>query len=417
MAVPYALIPQDARERTWRLWIATLVVMLLVGLTAMAQVLMKGLQVTGLSDHVPWGLWITQDLSSIAMGAGAFTLSAIVYLFRLEHYKPIARAAVFVGFLGYTSAMLVLAMDIGRPDRFWHPLVYWNVHSVLWEITWCVVLYSIVLTLEFLPILFTSRYCTHKRVICKVGDILHKSSPIFAVIGLGLSLLHQSSLGATYGVLSGRAIWFKPSLPVMFILSAVAGGISMTLLLSIIVGKLRNCRVISRALQFDVSRLAGYTLLAYLYLKLWDWAATSYYSHAPGTAQALTRLQTTTPYTQTFWWLEVILGGIVPAIILLSRPLRRNDRLVMIALGLVVMGVTVNRWNVTLSGLVAPPQWSPGILGNLVAASYMPTWTEIAVSVGVIGYALLVFSLGVRYLPIYFNGDVDPLSQHSLTTT
>ena len=162
-----------------------------------------------------------------------------------------------------------------------------------------------------------------------------------------LSLLHQSSLGATYGVLSGRAIWFKPSLPVMFILSAMAGGISMTLLLSIIVGKLRNHRVISRILQFEISRLAGFVLLAYLYLKLWDWAATSYYSHAPGTMEALSRLNATTPYTQTFWWLEIVLGGIIPAIILLYRPLCQNDRYVMVSLGLIVMGVTVNRWNVT----------------------------------------------------------------------
>lgn len=221
-----------------------------------------------------------------------------------------------------------------------------------------------------------------------------------------MALLHQSSLGATYGVLSGRAIWFKPSLPVMFILSAVAGGISMTLLLSMIVGKLRNQRVISRELQFEVSRLAGYVLLSYLYLKIWDWAATSYYSHAPGTTQALTRLQATTPYTQTFWWLEIVLGGVIPAVILLYRPLRRNDRYVMLALASVVMGVTINRWNVTLSGLVAPPQWSPGVLGNLIVVSYIPSWTEIAVAIGIIGYALLGFSLGVRYLPIYPEKDL-----------
>ncbi len=401
MALFNLSLPQQNRERIWWAWIATASAMFIVGLFGMGQVLIKGLQVTGLSDRVPWGLWITQDLSSIAMGAGAFTLSAIVYLFRIERFKPIARAAVFVGFLGYTSAMIALAMDIGRPDRFWHPLVYWNVHSVLWEITWCVVLYSAVLVLEFLPILFATPFFARWPWLEKFGHILHKASPVFAVIGLGLSLLHQSSLGATYGVLSGRAIWFKPTLPVMFIISAVAGGISMTLVLTMIVGKLRNQRVISRRLQFDLSRLAGYTLLAYLYLKLWDWASTSYYSHAPGTAEALTRLQATTPYTQTFWWLEIILGGIIPAIILLYRPLRRNDRYVMIALALVVMGVTVNRWNVTLSGLVAPPQWSPGVLGNYIAASYFPTWTEIAVFIGILGYALLAFSLGVRYLPIY----------------
>ncbi|MEN8173131.1 MAG: hypothetical protein ABFS03_09660, partial [Chloroflexota bacterium] len=133
----------------------------------------------------------------------------------------------------------------------------------------------------------------------------------------------------------------------------------------------------------------------------WDWAATSYYSHAPGTAEALTRLQATTPYSQTFWWLEIVLGGIIPAVVLLYRPFRRNDRYVMVALAFVVMGVTINRWNVTLSGLVAPPQWSPGVLGNLIAVSYLPTWTEIAVSMGIIGYALLAFSLGIRYLPIF----------------
>jgi Ni/Fe-hydrogenase subunit HybB-like protein len=393
--------PQRSINAPWILWMVFLGAMLLTGVIGASQVLLKGLQVTGLSDQVPWGLWITQDLTSIGLGAGAFTFSAIVYLFQLKRFEPIARVAVFVGFLGYTSAMLALAMDIGRPDRFWHPLVYWNVHSVLWEITWCVILYSTVLVLEFLPILFATPLFSRWPWLDKFGHLLHRASPVFAVIGMALSLLHQSSLGATYGVLSGRAIWFKPSLPVMFILSAIAGGIAMTLLLTIITGKLRNQRMITRQLQFDVAKIAGFALIAYLYLKFWDWAATSYYSHAPGTADALSRLQATTPYTQTFWWLEIVLGGVIPAIIILYRPLRHNDRYLMIALGLIVMGVVVNRWNVTLSGLVAPPQWSPGVIGNIVAVSYLPTLYEIAVAIGIAGYALLGFSLGARYLPLY----------------
>jgi len=394
-------IPKEGRQRAWWIWIGVLGVILAVGIFGAVRVFAKGLYVTGLSDQVPWGLWITQDLSAIATGAGAFTFSAIVYLFRIKKYQPIARAAVFVGFLGYTSAMLALAMDIGRPDRFWHPLVYWNVHSVLWEITWCVILYSIVLVLEFLPILFENKYFDRWPKLRDYGKLIHKASPVFAGIGLVLSLLHQSSLGATYGVLSGRAIWYKPSLPVMFILSAVAGGIAMTLLLTIIVSKLNNRKIISRELQFDISRFAGYALLAYLYLKLWDWAATSYYSQSPGTTEALALLQSTTPYTQTFWWIEIVLGGVVPAIILLNAQLRKNDRYTMVALALVVVGVTVNRWNVTLSGLIAPPQWSPGVLGNVLTASYLPTWNEIIVSMGIIAYALLAFSFGIKYLPIF----------------
>ncbi len=303
-------IPKEGRKRAWWIWIGILGLMLAVGIFGAIRVFVKGLYVTGLSDQVPWGLWITQDLSSIATGAGAFTFSAIVYLFRIKKYQPIARAAVFVGFLGYTSAMLALAIDIGRPDRFWHPLVYWNVHSVLWEVTWCVILYSIVLVLEFLPILLEGKFFDRWPNLRKYGDLIHKASPIFAAIGLGLSLLHQSSLGATYGVLSGRAIWYKPSLPVMFILSAIAGGISMTLLLTILVGKLNRRQIISRELQYDISRIAGYALLAYLYLKIWDWAATSYYSSSPGTTEALALLQSTTPYTRTFWWIEIVLGSI-----------------------------------------------------------------------------------------------------------
>ena len=237
-------IPKDRLERVWWIWVGVLGAGLALGLFGAIRVLVKGLHVTGLSDQVPWGLWITQDLSAIATGAGAFTFSAIVYLFRIKKYQPIARAAVFVGFLGYSSAMLALAMDIGRPDRFWHPLVYWNVHSVLWEITWCVILYSTVLVLEFLPIAFEHKFFDRWPKVREYGDLIHKASPVFAAIGLGLSLLHQSSLGATYGVLSGRAIWYKPSLPVMFILSAVAGGISMTLLLTIMVGKLTRRQII-----------------------------------------------------------------------------------------------------------------------------------------------------------------------------
>src|SRR3989304_4584638 len=117
-------------------WLAFLAVLLAIGAVAAGEVLLRGLEVPNLPDAVPWGLWITIDLSAIALGAGAFTLSAVVYLFGLKRFQPIVRLAVFLGFIGYTTALLTLVIDIGRPDRFWHPWVYWNVHSVLWELPW-----------------------------------------------------------------------------------------------------------------------------------------------------------------------------------------------------------------------------------------------------------------------------------------
>jgi molybdopterin-containing oxidoreductase family membrane subunit len=407
---PEARMLDSTTSRRWfsqplTLWLFLLLSLIAIGLLAGIQTLTQGLQVTGLNDRVPWGLWITHDLSAIALGAGAFTFSAAVYLLRLKRLEPLARPAVLVGFIGYTSAMLSLLMDIGRPDRFWHPLVYWNVHSVLWEVTLCVILYSTVLVLEVLPLVLETSFFDRWPRLRRISHHLHRATPVLALLGMGLSLLHQSSLGATYAVLSGRAIWFKPSLPIMFILSAIAGGVGLTLWLTIITGKFRSRPLIPRKVKLEVARFVGYTTLIYLYIKLWDWAATSYYSQAPGTADALLRLQATTPYTLTFWWWEIVLGLIVPAVILLYRPLRRNDQALIIGLGLLVFGVIVNRWNTTLSGLIAPPDWSPGVLGGVVTASYAPTLVEVGVSLGIIAYAWLAFTLAVRFLHIYDQGE------------
>ena len=185
----------------YRLWIAGLVLLIGLGLYGAAMTLRYGLAVTNLTDQVPWGLWITLDLSAIALGAGAFTFSAVVYLFRIERFAPVARVAVFIGFLGYSAAMMALIMDIGRPERFWHPLIYWNVHSVLWEITWCVVLYFTILLVEFVPTLVDSPKFDQWPRLRQIGHALHRFTPVAAVLGLALSLLHQSSLGATYGCL------------------------------------------------------------------------------------------------------------------------------------------------------------------------------------------------------------------------
>ena len=135
------------------LWIGFLLLALGAGAVAYGIVLVKGLSVTNLTDVVPWGLWITIDLSAIALSAGAFTLCAVVYLLGLKQYEPVARTATFIGLIGYTMALLTLLLDIGRPDRFWHALVYWNTHSLLWEVSMCLTLYLCVLALETAPLI------------------------------------------------------------------------------------------------------------------------------------------------------------------------------------------------------------------------------------------------------------------------
>ena len=103
---------------------------------------------TNLSDRFPWGLWIAFDiLCGVGLASGGFTLVAIVHIFNIERYKPVLRPAILTAFLGYSLVVVALLFDLGRPDRLWHPLVMWNPHSVMFEVAWCVTLYTTVLFL------------------------------------------------------------------------------------------------------------------------------------------------------------------------------------------------------------------------------------------------------------------------------
>jgi Ni/Fe-hydrogenase subunit HybB-like protein len=387
-------------------WLAFVGLLLVVGLVAAIEVFVKGLGITNMSDLVPWGLWITVDLSSIALGAGAFTLSAVVYLFGIKRFQPIVRLAVFVGFIGYTSALLTLVMDIGRPDRFWHPWVFWNVHSVLWEITWCITIYLTIMLIEFAPVVFEARFFKSRWPwLLKLAHQLHKLAPALAILGLMISLLHQSSLGATYGIVKSRPIWFKPSMPIMFILSAASVGPALTMAIAFIIEWITGKRTIAYNILFTIARFSGLGLLVYAYIKFWDLAAVTYYGRTPAVNEALALLSEQTPYNFGFWVGEIIIGILIPVLIFLMP--RFNRRPVMLVMGAVgaVTGIIINRWNVTVSGLFVPVSYSPGTLYQLPAGNYFPSLVEWAVVLGILGYGLLMLTLGIRFLPLFSKED------------
>jgi Ni/Fe-hydrogenase subunit HybB-like protein len=381
----------------WTAWLAFLGLILLGGLGAGILVFWKGLGITNLTDLVPWGLWITIDLSSIALGAGAFSLCAGVYLFGLKRYQPIARTATFVGLIGYTMATLALILDIGKPERFWHSLVYWNTHSLLWEVTMCVVLYLTVLVFESLPILANLEWL-RKRLpkIASMMEHVHHYAPILAIVGLGLSSLHQSSLGATYGVIKARPFWFKPEMSVLFMLSAIVGGISLTLFASMLAARLTPKAKISDALVERVAQFVGYLLIGYFYFRAWD-ALSVTYAYDPGRSEGLD-LITRGPLAFNFWIVEMLLGMIVPMILLLYKPTRMNRFWRMIALLLVAVGVVAFRWDTNITGFLVV---MPYISGQAIAyTSYRPSLVEIMTGAAIIAYGLTAFSLGVKYLRV-----------------
>lgn len=379
-------------------WVAGLLTVIALGLAAAGIIFVKGLVVTNLTDLVPWGLWIGIDLSSIALSGGAFLLSAAVYLLGIKKLQPIARTAVFMGLIGYSMAVLTLMLDIGRPDRFWHSLRYWNIHSPLWEVTMCVTLYLTVLALEVTPIIgqsnmVQSRWPGFGNRLASV----HKIAPILAIAGLGLSMLHQSSLGATYGVLKARPVWYRPGLAVLFIVSAMAAGPSLVTLASILASKVTPRAKIDPSLIDMVARFIGWVLVGYLYLRFWD-ALSMSYTYEPGRSEGLTYL-TKGPFAINFWIGEITLGIIVPMLILLNSKWRQNTRLLIAALTFVVIGLICYRWDTNMVGqLVVFNQIPQSLIPQYT--QYRPSLVEMAAGAGVIAYGILAFTFGVRNLGI-----------------
>jgi Ni/Fe-hydrogenase subunit HybB-like protein len=412
--------PPHISVRPFYIWLAFLGMFITAGLVAGSIVLTHGLVVTNLTDLVPWGLWITIDLSSIAMSAGAFLLCAAVYLLGLKQFQPVARTATFVGLVGYSMAVLTLLLDIGRPDRFWHALVFWNPHSVLWEVTMCVTLYLTVLLLEAAPIVGQTEWIRQRWPrLANILSGVHHYAPYLAIVGLGLSMLHQSSLGATYGVLKARPIWYRPDLSVLFMVSAMAGGPSLTILVSMVAARLTPYARVKDELLDKVSYFIGWVLVAYIYFRFWDALAMTY-TYQPGRTEGLHML-TKGVLSFNFWVGEMLLGGAIPIIILLVKRFRQHPILRMIALAFVVGGVVAYRWDVNIAGQLVLLTYLPQEI-DARYTTYIPSLIEFISGAGVIAYGTLMVTLGVRYLkvvdhtPQHAAEVVEPVNSESLPT-
>src|SRR3972149_3868963 len=209
--------PTAGRTLLWML--------VLAGAVLAAVRFIRGLgAVTNLSDQFPWGVWIGFDVMvGVALAAGAFTVNATVHVFHLDRYRPLLRPAVLTGFLGYLMVIIALLVDLGRPWNIWHPIVMWNPHSVMFEVAWCVMLYTAVLALEF-----------GQAVLERLGrwrllQIARLSITPLAVAAVILSPLPQSSLGSLFLIAPGKLhpLWYTPLLPFLFFVSALAVGLAM----------------------------------------------------------------------------------------------------------------------------------------------------------------------------------------------
>jgi len=246
-------------------WLVTLAVIWAAGLFSVIYRFYNGLgAATNLSDAYPWGIWIGFDiLIGVALAAGGFAVCATIYIFNLKEYRPIGRPTVLTAFLGYVLVIVALLIDLGKPYNVWHVITMWNHHSVMFEVGWCVMLYTTVLFLEFLPAFF-ERF---RMVFWQ--DLFHRILIPLVIAGVILSTLHQSSLGSLYLIVPSKLhpIWYSGMLPVFFFISALAGGLAMVIFESYLSARAFG-KGIEQRLLANISRVIGVVLMIYLVLRL-----------------------------------------------------------------------------------------------------------------------------------------------------
>ncbi len=345
--------------------------------------------VTALSDNTPWGLWIGFDVfSGVALAAGGFVVAATVYVFHLEKFRPLLRPAVLTAFLGYLAVVLGLLFDLGLAWNIWRPMFYWQHHSALFEVAWCVMLYLTVLALEFAPVVF------EKMPFPRLYKLLKKVTLPLVILGIMLSTLHQSSLGTLFLIMPFRLhqLWYSPLLPQLFFISSIGLGLAMVIVESRVTGWVYNRKAEEHLLR-GFTRAASWMLLIYVLVRLTDLAARGELFHV-----------TDFGWESALFLFELLLSALVPLILFTAPRVRESHAALTIGAFMVVTGFVFYRINV--SGIATI---------TVTGSSYFPMWTEVAISLGVVSFMALIFFFFVERFDVYHTeGEVNESQQIGL---
>ena len=331
---------------------------------------------TNLTDATPWGVWIGFDvMAGVALAGGGFVMTAIFYIFKREKFHPLVKPAVLTAFLGYLAVIFGLLFDLGLPWNIWHLMIYWNPHSPLFEVGWCVMLYTTVLLLEFSPVPLeeTGSYA-------KIRSFLMKFRFPLVLLGIMLSTLHQSSLGSLFLIMPYKLypLWYSSILPVQFFISAVALGLMMVSFESLISHWLYRRKPESN-LVAGLGKAAVWVLSIYLIVKLGEIIATGEFG-----------MIFAGNWESNLFIAELLISAIIPLIIFAIPASRNSLAGQWTGSAMVVFGMIFNRINV--GGLT---------MLSKTGDAYIPSWMEITISLGVVSAACLAFLFAIEHFHIW----------------
>jgi molybdopterin-containing oxidoreductase family membrane subunit len=387
-------------NRQFLFWILPWAAVLLFGLYSAGLCLVKGLNQTNMDNRFAFGLWIFLDLTVIALGAGAFFTGFLLYILKMRELKSVINSAVVIGLVCYSGAVAVLAVDVGQPLRAWFTFVYPNVHSMLTEVTFCITCYLTVLAIEYVPIVLKNRTLRRVRSFLVFEFELHKLIYVLAGVGTFLSFFHQGSLGGLYGVLRGRPFAFREGLAIwpstffLFILSAAAVGPSFIVLTTWAVEKISRKKLVSAPVFQLLGRISGLLLTVYVLAKTIDtlvWINRT----SPDRGFPAFQYYSWKPFGAWILFAEIVVFGLLPALILLTPRLRARRGWLISGAALACCGIALNRFVQTVQTLALPTLSFDPFL------SYFPSWQEVGTFLAVVAYGVLVYSFSFRYFHLF----------------
>lgn len=359
--------------------------MALAGLLALYRYAFGVGAISNLSNSYPWGFWVSFDLfTGIAISSGAFIIAAIIYIFELKEFKPMLRAVLLTALLGYIMEAMALMIELGHPERIWYFFIYQNWTSFLLFIGLYVMIYIAIMAAEFSPAVFERLGWKKPR------DFFNRAMKPLVIVGVVISILHQGSLGALLLIQPTKLfpLWWTPFLPVLFFVSAIAIGLAMTIFESSL-----SSRYFKRGLEIHLlGKLATaipWLLGLYLVLKFGE----LFFS---GDVQFLFNSGT----MSVLFWVEILIGVLFPMIWFAFRRNRQSASRLFIGAVVLLLGMIINRFNVSWFAVKHANSitYMPTFMGP---AAYYPSWSEIAVSIGIFSFGILAFGLAVTYLPVF----------------
>jgi len=338
--------------------------------------------VTNLDDNNPWGIWIGFDLlCGVALAAGGYVTCAACYIFGLKNFRCAVRPAILTAFLGYALVVLALHYDVGRPWRLPYPIFFsQGTSSLLFEVALCVFLYLSVLFLEFTPAAF--EWLNWRRARYIIGKI----SLVLVIFGIILSTLHQSSLGALFLIAPSKLhpLWHSGYIAVYFFISSIFAGMAMVIFEHAIVDRFlhdeidEEHHIESNTVALGFARSAAFLMMGYLMIQAIGIAVDNDW-HYLATGWGL-------------WYLLEMIGFVaIPALVYAVGVRERNIRLLQWTSGWVVLGIVLNRMNISLVAFnwQLPPD-----------QRYFPSFPEIMTTVFIVTLGIVAFKWIATRMPV-----------------